>query len=584
MVVVSSVSVKPEITLLYPPPPEFEDVWRDGYVTEHQYRALLLDKPDGRIHAPTGSGKSRAAAFFAVSPYHRGLKDTIRATFSYPTNILTKRQFERGLLEGLKENLGYVYKGRFEWMWGENKEVSIPYQVLRTPAGEDLRVAKLTGSDVAKLLTEVEGEGIGKADLLLGFLQWLNQTHHFLVVSPDLLGYAVNEQYGSRSMKYWQTNKLRLHSMLRGHTLVIDEYHQYDPYTLINFENLIKDDVLGPERVLLLSATKREDFFPDIPHDLGNVNLPEHVDQRSASREIKVRFHLGEIEEVICPTSGLTLYIHNSVVTNRQRANIIRSKGCPLVQWDGTRKDVPKGKLGKMIHLVLGTSAIEVGLDLDADRLVTEWWPSFNQPNQITQRIGRVGRRESSEPAIADIFVPGAISDLQIALKKIDGKIMSKDDLNEFLHDISPLLPLRREDYISYYYAGDLYEELMNRGYLEFNERLRYSFRPPGVQALFLDKNGNEKHLFVYEKTPILNRYDVRPPIPEEEELVGDGWRKLCKGLHIDIETDYFVIQGLKETREWLKTPKGELSELKSEKMRRFYIENHREKGGSSFI
>ena len=579
-----SITLRPEIHLLYPPPDEYENIWGSGLIQDHQYLALITSQDKGRIHAPTGAGKSRAAAFFAVSPFHRGTAGKISAIFAFPTNLLTKHQFEKGLIEGLIENLSYKYKGESKWTF-EDEGGEIVYQKLETPEGEELRVAKLTGSDVARLLIDIE-DNAGKADLLLKFLQWLNQSHHFLIVSPDLLAYSVNEVYGSRSVKYRKTRKRSLHNMLREHTLIIDEYHQYDPFTLINFENLLSDEKLKPRRILLLSATKREDFFPDIPtltSTLKDNKLPKAIGERTASRKIEIRFHREDMEEINNPETGLTLYIHNSLITNRRKASHLRSQGIPLIQWDGTRKDEYAKGFENDVHLILGTSAVEIGLDLSVDRVVTEWWPSINRTDQITQRIGRAGRGPDGDPAVVDIYVPGALDSLWENLKKNHNMTMTKDELNELLHRISMKNVLNREEYISYYYPEEKQGDLVIKGYLQLGEKLKYSFRPPGNQALFLDKEGEKYHIFIYDKAPIISRYDFRYPIPEEMNLIDKGWKKLCDGLNIS-EEDYFVIMGEKEKRDWFVTLTGELSELNGPKQRRWYIERAWKGNDSPFI
>ena len=148
----TTITLKPEIHELFPPPPEFEEIWNSGGLHLHQYSALVTDIKFGRIHAPTGTGKSRAAAFYAVAPFHRGLSNRINATFAYPTNLLTKHQFEEGLIDGLIQNLGYEFLKEDIWHYGMKDGSGIPYQRLKIPGGGELRVVKLTGADIAQIL------------------------------------------------------------------------------------------------------------------------------------------------------------------------------------------------------------------------------------------------------------------------------------------------------------------------------------------------------------------------------------------------------------------------------------------------
>ncbi|MEM0073111.1 MAG: hypothetical protein QXT41_00140 [Thermoplasmatales archaeon] len=581
MVEVASIKILPEILPLYPPPKEFEGLWKGGLLYAHQYSALTTRLKKGRIHAPTSTGKSRAASFFAVAPFHRNESDLIKATFAYPTNILTEQQFERSLAEGLIENLGYTDLGHSTWP-ANSLSISIPFWRLGIPGGEELYIVKLTGTDLAAALNE---SSLRKADILEDFLDWLNQRHSFLVASPDVIAYAVHEVYASSSFYYHSSVKRRVHSMLRGRTLILDEYHQYDPFTLINIENLLDSNLLLPDRVLLLSATKKDDYFPGIPEIPIPDSLPSPVTSRTASRGITVNFHFEEKMPFPTPeTNGLVIYIHDSVVTNRVRCSELRRQGIPVVQWDGTRKDrVASDELGTRYHLILGTSAIEVGLDIDADALKTEWWHSWMSADHIIQRIGRVGRREGNVPAVADVFIPGALSaDSFPARREIanrSGSSMTKAEFTAMLLDSEQTRSFKREDYVSYYYnkesGGE--EELRRLKYLNPHEKLRYSFRIPGSQSLFLDKTDKDPFLFIYETAAIINRYNTRPPVPDELKYVDEGWKDLCNSLGIEIGEDavnenFLVIEGLKEEREYISLPKGLLEELRQPKVRKYYV------------
>jgi hypothetical protein len=573
------ITVEPEVLDLYHPPKAFERIWNLGSVYSHQYAALTTESRAGRIHAPTATGKSRAAAFFAVSPFHLGKSDLIKATFAYPTNILTSQQFERSLIEGLVENLRYKDKGKNEWRQSSTNNTTIPYRRLEIPEGGELRIAKLTGADVADILQDDAVHG-GKADILQEFLDWLNQGHSFLVCSPDLIAYAVHEIYGSSSLYYHSTVKKRLHSLLRGRTFILDEYHQYDPFTLINLERLLADENLAPSRALLLSATERKDYFPDIQNIVRAEILPDPIDRRTASREIFVDFHFGEhIPEPESVNSGLTLFIHDSVIQNRSRSKRLRALGIPVVQWDGTRKDLVKNEeLGLFYHLIMGTAAIEVGLDTDADSLITEWNPSWTTPDRTIQRIGRVGRRESPDPAQVEIYMPGALDVLSNKISEHRGQRMTKNQLSALIHEVSVDQTINRRDYVSnYYFSTEGQKILADRGLLHSHEKLRYSFRPPGSQALFLDRTEGEPFLFLYGRAQMLNRYDKRPPTPDDLAFVNEGWKRLCDGLGLRLEeNDFFVIIGEKKQREWLRVPDGTIEDLKRPDMRKYYVERQR--------
>lgn len=569
-----TVAIEPEILDIFPPPQEYEDIWKGGDIYSHQYAALITDDKRGRIHAPTSTGKSRAASFFAVSPFHRGKEDRIKATFAFPTNILTNQQFERGLIEGLTRNLGYREIGTDEWKNSPDDDSGIPYRRLSINGGGELRVVKLTGTELAMLFTSEERRG-GKADYLEDLLSWMNQGHSFLIASPDILAYAANEMYGSSSFYYHSTVKRRVHSLLRGRTLIIDEYHSYDPFTLINFERLLDDQSLAPERVLLLSATKNIEYFPTIPEISPPPTLPKPVGKKTASREIKVTFHFNEyMPKPIAPSGGLSIYIHDSVVENRTRCAELRKQGIDFVQWDGTRKDnFDPSSLGKSVHLVMGTSAIEIGLDTPANEVVTEWWPDlrWGSPDSITQRVGRGGRGEEGAGATAHIYMPVVTGEKVDIIKQYSDKIISKNAFNDLIHRVAGTQTLRRESYVSFYYQQDKRKYLSDRGLLERYESLKYSFRPPGSMGLFIDNSGPP---FIYNKVTMVNRYDLRPPTPDDLSGLSEGMKKLCKGLEIDLEADAWVIEGLRDKREFVSLPTGVIDDLKAPRLRKYYVES----------
>ena len=128
MVETVNITIAPEVLDLYPPPEPFMEMWKSGLLYSHQYAALLTDETKARIHSPTASGKSRAATFFSVSPFHRKKINRISATFVYPTNILTDQQFERSLVEGLVQNLGYGDAQTGVWKYREDDDFGIEYK------------------------------------------------------------------------------------------------------------------------------------------------------------------------------------------------------------------------------------------------------------------------------------------------------------------------------------------------------------------------------------------------------------------------------------------------------------------------
>ncbi|MBM3302780.1 MAG: hypothetical protein FJY85_22890, partial [Deltaproteobacteria bacterium] len=365
--------------------------------------------------------------------------------------------------------------------------------------------------------------------------------------------------------KYWRDKKKRLANLLRGRTLVIDEYHMYDPYSLVNLERLLEEESLRPSRVLLLSATPAQDFFPAIGPLSSSARLPSPADEIVSGSPVDVHLHFDEFPEPFVDSEGaLTLWIHNSVVENRRRAERLRKQGIPFIQWDGTRKDERVEKA----RLILGTSAVEVGLHLpDARKLFTEWWPTFVQGSQIVQRIGRIGRDGGGQIAEAHVFItPDA--ELKSDLSALDGRSLAQEELLAELEQMRPPRYFNRENQISYYFGKEDEPGVRERLGLHSRDRLRYSFRIPGTQALFVDYDG---HTFIYEEQVITRRYDV---VPAMSERISSAWRTFALTLGIG-EDRFYQIRGEQSDRKARKfgaRPTGLIDDMKKWGLRHQYI------------
>ena len=59
-----------------------------------------------KVHVPTAGGKTLGALLFALRNTFRSPSTPVRAIFTYPTNLLSKDQFERSIVRGLREWVG----------------------------------------------------------------------------------------------------------------------------------------------------------------------------------------------------------------------------------------------------------------------------------------------------------------------------------------------------------------------------------------------------------------------------------------------------------------------------------------------
>jgi hypothetical protein len=65
-----------------------------------------------KVHVPTAGGKTLGALLFALRDTYRSNSIPVRAVFAYPTNLLSRDQFERSIVRGLTEWVGADLIGR----------------------------------------------------------------------------------------------------------------------------------------------------------------------------------------------------------------------------------------------------------------------------------------------------------------------------------------------------------------------------------------------------------------------------------------------------------------------------------------
>jgi CRISPR-associated helicase Cas3 len=228
------------------------------------------------------------------------------------------------------------------------------------------------------------------------------------VTTPDVLWLIYSGKY-----KGFRT----LQSQLKGSIVSFDEFHAYA--NLQNFYFLLKNLIFKSmvEKVVLLSATPfiREKYWAEIEEFLFENNIKTaSIDFKNSEAGIegtifnyplKVEIHnfryvdisqsfpliLKILDTIETPAAiifdSIFRLIHFQTYLNRNK-----SKNSNLIfrEWSGRWKDKDITELVKKQEkiVVLGTSAIEVGIDMKFRSLITE---AANWISAI-QRIGRVGR------------------------------------------------------------------------------------------------------------------------------------------------------------------------------------------------
>lgn len=500
----------------------FRDEWLRRPVYAHQ-KFLLHETGFGKmkIHVPTAGGKTLGGVLFALRDTFDDPSVPVRAIFTYPTNLLSRDQFERSIVRALIEWIGTEVprvgvinpiQRRFvplDLPFEESVELGIPTYVFNLPprlGGRDLYVSVITGEGLQRLFSDENIVELGrrKGAYLLGVLDVLNQHDHIVLCSPDLLGYVAQRCYSVTRNFYNSRWRDELEIKLANHHIVIDEYHFYDPYTYLNL--LYTLEKLAPEQLLLLSATGIDQYFPDAEtfdpsravRNWGHLRDGDNV----ASCPIEVFLHRAEMQANDIAPMDRVIYFYHSAITAHEIVGQLHSRGVPATEWTGIRK-APDAEA----RLAIATSAAEIGLDLPFREVHTEFWGNTWEVASMIQRIGRVGRCGQTGSSRAHIWVTGREPNLLFQLLENHHEL-SKTEFSNLLTGAFGEQSFRPDDYVSHY----LWEAGRTRDLRRFwqippndNSKLRFYFRPPNSQAVF---NWHDAR-FVYNWIPIANRYEV---------------------------------------------------------------------------
>lgn len=394
----------------------------------YTHQAELYDQWANRraflVATPTGSGKTRAAAF----PI---LEHGESAVFIYPTNALIEDQEHsiRTLLD----------------------ELRVPYYRLSPgsdwdPAGYQRARAVVARVD-AQTLEEFRRERHRRAKgSVLAEILGHQDKPLLLLTNPDTL-------FQMLALRYRSGFEI-LNRLLALRTLVVDEFHLYGgveladilfvTFTLLNLPNT------AFERVVFLSATPPD----DVVALLEQLFAPLVISSTPASEVsplARTVLHRIDLEPCLATDSASTVSaIAEQVLSLRPELERLQAPGgfIPLVvilnsvfaaitledmlvQRGMTRRDlgIYRGLSNRAIReidgklLVIGTSAIEVGVDFHARYLMFE----ANSGRSFLQRLGRIGRHEE---ALAWLYAPLHVVQ---ASKQLTGEL-ARADLEQLAH------------------------------------------------------------------------------------------------------------------------------------------------------
>lgn len=356
------------------------------------HQCVLFDKWEHHqsfiLATKTGSGKTAAVTLPVI---HK----TESAIFIYPTNALIQDQ---------EQSIAHLIQQE-----GLKVKVLTPHNIHEKYGDEDYQLVRI---DAAKLEEFRQALRVRKkGDALLRILQ--PDKPKIILTNPDIVYLIFSLRYGDKSAE------------LVGHfqaypTAVFDEFHLYHGVELAHALFLIHlaQEFRGFQRIVLLSATPTPEVLPLINRALNN---PLVIDMQSTCQypqvgERVISHHL----EFICNYAGtdevitIAEYLHQKrsllqkardsntdsnyvpcvVILNSVISAIRLEDSLVAMGWAREEIGVIRGLMAKEDRtidnklVVIGTSAIEVGIDFRTDLLLF----LASDRTSFLQRLGRLGR------------------------------------------------------------------------------------------------------------------------------------------------------------------------------------------------
>ena len=195
--------------------------------------------------------------------------------------------------------------------------------------------------------------------------------------------------------------------------VIIDEIHSYDDWTLgLIVESLKHFSKLGT-RFMLMSATLPHYLIDLFSKELLNVKIIRDETLLASSRnryqtfDITIDEALPEIEKSVI-RGKKTLVVVNNVAKCQELYKKLGHLNPLCYHSKFTFNDRrTKEKRIDDANLLIATQVVEVSLDIDYDVMFTECAP----PDALVQRAGRVNRRRTKTGSWIYIFTPSNISE-----------------------------------------------------------------------------------------------------------------------------------------------------------------------------
>jgi len=340
--------------------------WKEFPLFSFQYLLLESQSPT-LVETPCGFGKTFAALIPSL------IESRKKTFFVFPSNALVETQYS-----SVKTRLA-------EWGFGN-------YALL-----------KLTGDDLLKCMNELGYDTKGKAlyDLIT------REMENIVFTNIDIMFNILSQKYSQRR---------EIVSTLKASRVIFDEFHFYKNVTAVllgvmyeKLVNLFTKDIYflsaTPSRTILELLTK---IYPiacelsiqnniDItPSDKKEVMFSTNLEISPEQNEQDVVDSALSFVSENYDKSPLGMVILDSIRDSIILARRLKENGFKRVLYTGLKKekldDIEKG-------VIVGTSAIEVGVDKKVDYLFFE----ANNTTAFLQRFGRVGRKgQGTAQAVVD--------------------------------------------------------------------------------------------------------------------------------------------------------------------------------------
>lgn len=362
----------------------------------YPHQATVLNEWDGQeafvLVTKTGSGKTRAAALPV-------LKGHEAAVFVYPTNALIADQ-AASILQ-LMCGEGVTCR---EWT---------PETANLKMGNEEYALVQVTADTLEDF--RKAWRMAHKGDALLRLLR--QDKRRLILVNPDIL-------YLIFALRYGRTSAEAIGHFQAYTTIVFDEFHLYNGVELAHALFMIHlARRMGTfKRVVLLSATPNPEVRPylnvllkpmevdanvavtapiigerTVAHDVELLALPTvRADAVETARGcvLELADELRKLQADNAEGNARGKYVPcvvilNSVVDAIALEDVLVEAGIPrddMAPIRGLSARSTRNVCGKL--LVIGTSAIEVGIDFEADYLIYE----AGDAASFMQRFGRIGR------------------------------------------------------------------------------------------------------------------------------------------------------------------------------------------------